>query len=317
MSLIIAGPDTVIPAPTQRGLSTAYCQRQTGRWSPVNGWTFDQEFRGLSLPVMQNLANLYGNAGIEYELTYQNGIATLRTQDTTGNVTIDVWEINANQMTVSWLKNPLLNAHLTTIAEAWKSTTDQNVIDDAVAFMVSVLQSGIDQNWPATTQPYTVTLPPNTGITEGVFAPTRFFGKTGFNWSSISSSDYWPLQRAYLRALAGQDAFYSDQYTLRHTTNASNRGYYNVADSNVNAIYTQAQFFSEITNGNYWIFPAPNEIIGALNSIFTGLGTAPANYLKGALKGGSSRVTAANNRVNIVTEYKLFYWSTDDYPLAT
>ncbi|MEI6195262.1 MAG: hypothetical protein WCS42_13125, partial [Verrucomicrobiota bacterium] len=61
----------------------------------------------------------------------------------------------------------------------------------------------------------------------------------------------------------------------------------------------------------------PNEIIGALNVIFNGIGSPPANYLQGALKGGSSRVTAANNRINIVTEYKLFNWSTDDYQLAT
>ena len=117
--------------------------------------------------------------------------------------------------------------------------------------------------------------------------------------------------------MAGQDTFFADQYTLKHTTNASNRGYFNVADVNVNAIYTQAQFYSEITNSSYWIFPAPNEIIGALNTIFGNLYPVPANYLPGALKGGSSRVTTARNRVNITTEYKIFNWSPDVYSLAT
>jgi len=312
MSLIVAGPYTVIPLPTQRGLGTAYCQRQTGRFSPTNGWTFDQDFRGLSLPVMQNLANQYGNAGIEFELTYQNGIATLRTQDTTGNVTIDVWEINANQVTVNWLKNPLLLANLYAVAAAYTGSSDQNVLDWNVTRFCGLMAAGIENNQ----SPFDTTKPATIADATGVFSSKNFFDGT-FSFGSISSTVYLPIFRAYQRAQAGQDVFFADQYTLRHTTNASNRGYYNVADSNVNAIYTQAQFITEITNSGFWIFPAPNEIIGALNSIFTGLGTAPTNYLKGALKGGSSRVTAANNRVNIVTEYKLFNWSTDDYPLAT
>lgn len=286
----------------------------------------------MSLPVMQNLANLYGNAGIEYELTYQNGIATLRTQDTTGNVTIDVWEINANQVTVSWLKNPLLLALLRQVAYAYvysvnpSAAANSDVLDWNVTRFCKKMADGVENN----IEPFRTTVPtdinsatdpsytPPTGVTvtsNGLFSSENFFNSV-FSFASISSTVYLPIFRAYQRAQAGQDVFFADQYTLRHTTNASNRGYYNVADSNVNAIYTQAQFFSEISNSGLWIFPAPTEIIGALNSIFTGLGTAPTNYLKGALKGGSSRVTAANNRVNIVTEYKLFNWSTDDYPLA-
>jgi len=54
-----------------------------------------------------------------------------------------------------------------------------------------------------------------------------------------------------------------------------------------------------------------------LNSIFLGLGNPPANFITGALKGGSSRITAAQNRVNIVTEYLLALIDTDNYFTAT
>ena len=39
----------------------------------------------------------------------------------------------------------------------------------------------------------------------------------------------------------------------------------------------------------------------------------PPNFIQGALKGGSSRITAANNSVNIVTEYTLGIIDMDTY----
>ena len=244
MPLIITGPYQELTAPVYRGIGTPLCRRQTGKWSPTTGWTFDQEFNSLgpsALANMQGLANIYQAAGIEYELTFQNGMAMMTTTDTSGNITIDVWEINASQITVSWLKNPVLNSHLYNIAYAASGGSgDQNVLDAWVTFFISVLTAGIANNTPGTTQPYSVTYPPGSGVTEGVFAPTKFFGASGFTWATISLSDFLPLQRAYLRALAGSDSYFSDNYTLRHTTNASNRGFYNVADVDVNRIYTQA-----------------------------------------------------------------------------
>ena len=176
------------------------------------------------------------------------------------------------------------------------------------------MANGLENN----TSPLGLVTPAALTDTTGVFSSKNFFDGTK-TWTSMSiSTDIsYAIIRAYQRAMGGQDSFFWDVYSLRHTTNASNRGYSNIADYNVNRIYTQAQFLSEITNGTFWIFPAPIQIISALNTVFTGLGTAPSNYLKGALKGGSSRVTTANNRVNIVTEYKLLNWSTDDYDLAT
>ena len=280
MSLILGGPYLETALPTQKGLGTPFCRRQTGRMCPTTGWTFDQEFNSLSLANMEGLANVYSNAGIEYELTYQNGIATMRTRDTTGNVTIDIWEIAANRQAISLLQNPYYLANV--------STNDLTVIGRAIkdTSELSAAVTALNADGSGFTEP-TVT---------GSTATARL-------WNKLRNLDL--------------GIFFADQYLLRHKTNASNRGYYNVADTNVNCIYTQAQLYSEITNGTYWFFPCPAEIIGALNVIFSGLPSPPSNFMQGALKGAAQRTTSARNRVNIETEYDLSNIDEDNYYLAT
>jgi hypothetical protein len=130
-----------------------------------------------------------------------------------------------------------------------------------------------------------------------------------FDIDSLSDPSVAALNVADMKKL-GQDTYYFDQYSLRHTTNASNRGYYNVADVGVNKLYTQSQFLNEITDPAYWVFPCPDEILGALATVFADLATADSAHLQSALKGGSPRSTTSNNRVNITTEYAIDVWST-------
>ncbi|MEI6195254.1 MAG: hypothetical protein WCS42_13085, partial [Verrucomicrobiota bacterium] len=195
MSLIVSGPYTQLTAPTRRGFGTPFCQRTTGRWSPTGGWTFDQEFRGFDLGLTQNLANLYGNAGIEYELTYQNGVATLRTIDTTGNITIDVWEISASQQITSLFKNPLWVTALS--ANDYKVMVRAYLAGIDLKSAVAALNSDVDDGGA-----YTLPDVKTAG------AAQRFYDKIKNNEDS---------------------SYFTDVYTLRHCTNASNRGFYNVA----------------------------------------------------------------------------------------
>lgn len=282
MPLILSGPYTELVAPFQRGFSTAFCQKQTGRWSPTTGWTFDQDFRGLSYANMQALANVYSGAGIEYELTLQDGKASMRTIDTTGNITIDTWEVKASQVTKTIFENPIILANVTANDLAvlgYAAATDAKDLPTALA--------NVNASDPGTT--YTM---PN---------------------MSNAYTD-WLWRQVFLNSV---ESYFADQYSLTHTTSASNRGYYNVADVDVNCIYTQAQFYSEIMNASSWIFPAPPEIIGALNTVFSHLPPPVAPFVQGALKGGATRVTAANNRVNVTTEYLIENWSNYLYSLAT
>ena len=257
-----------------RGDGYPLLQKFTGRYSPTSGWSYDQEFSGLDLTLMQNLANTYGALGCEYELSYGDGKATLRTVDNRGNITIDTWEIGVNHTSKGSVQNPnngVAIAYREIIARALK---DGISLDEAV--------QALDDDLGDNVYPEDITTNP-------------------------------AAMRLWARLQLGQDAYNFDQYVLRHTTNASNRGYYNVADNNVNHIYTYSQFLNEITNNGYWFFPAPPEILGALSVIFWGLATADSYFLQGALKGGSPRSTAANNRVNIVTEYAIDVWSIDEY----
>lgn len=314
----ITGPSplTIVNNAIQRGSNAPWLNSFSGKYSPTSGWSFNQKFSGLSFVQMQNLAYLYSQSGCSYTISYENGKATLETEDNRGNVTIDTWEIGINRVNKGWLQNPKLITLLKSIAGTYTGSSDTDVINYNVLRFQNILGKGIENNQ----QPFAVpnpdvTPPQDPGTIDCVFSYQNFFNKADptFTFANISPAIYLPLFRMYQMALRGQDSFLFDQYCLRHTTNASNRGYYNVADTNVNYIYTYSHFISEITNSGYWIFPAPAEILGALSVIFSSFPTAEANFMQGALKGGSPRQTTANNRVNIETEYALDIWSTDFY----
>ena len=257
-------------------------QSFSAEYSPTTGYTFNSNFESLSYWACQQLAWQCAASGCSYKINYNQGKCTLEVTDNRGNVTIDTWEIAVNRTTRASFQNPLDIAAL--------SSNDLKVIAYAAQNGVTVLDAvtALNAGPPAPGTPYT-----NPDVT----TPSKY--ATVFD-----------------RVITlGQDSYQFDQYSFKHTTNASNRGYYNVADANVNSIYTYAHFISEITNTNYWIFPCPAELLAALSDIFAGLASAQSNFMKGALKGGSQRITAANNRINISTEYEIDVWSTDEYAI--
>ena len=272
--------------PTRRGTSAPQLQRYSGRYSPINGFTYDQEFRGLDPVQMQALASRYARAGCEYELTVQFGIATLRTVDTRGNVTIDTWEIGVSQQLVSSLKNPRNRAGM--ISEDGLTGAEA----DSMLLAIAQVQRGETTEAGATTV---------STLTEAY----NYLVGAGHTYSA----------RLVKRITNGQDSYFDDQYTVRHSSNVWNGYPFNVADFNKNCIYTPAQFYSEAQSAAYWIFPMPNAFVNVLVS--NGIPDIPANFQWGYLKGGSPRSTAANNRILIQTEYKQFAWSTDEYNLAS
>ena len=270
-TIYISGPTnyTIVNNAIWKGTASPSLKSFSGKFSPTSGWSFNQKFSGLSVLQMQVLANIYSNSGCAYTITYDNGMATLETEDNRGNVTIDTWEIGVNRTTRGCLQNPLNIAAL-------------GGVESADILLLAKFAAG-----------------------DATYADTK---------TAITGGDNLAAALRLLdRMNTGQDSYQFDQYTLRHTTNASNRGYYNVADANVNCIYTYAHLIGEITNFGYWIFPAPPEILGAISDIFAGLASPGVYYMQGALKGGSQRTTAANNRVTITTEYVIDVWSTDEY----
>lgn len=90
-----------------RGTNIPQRQRLSKRWSPVNGYSEEAEYRGFSETQMDALAYQWEQNGYEYELTNTLGVFTLRGVDTTGSETIDTWEIAMNKMSPSLLQNPV------------------------------------------------------------------------------------------------------------------------------------------------------------------------------------------------------------------
>jgi len=123
---------------------------------------------------------------------------------------------------------------------------------------------------------------------------------------SIVGSDLAYLKNVYNLVLRGSDVYPYSQYVLRHTTNVGNGYNSNIADVNVDCVYTSSQLLSEVQNAGLWIFPLPGELQYFIQHI-----PAPAaqsGYLWGWLKRSATRTTAPFNRVDLTTEYWLEQW---------
>ncbi len=281
-------PCTIVGPSNVKGLYafSPLLQDFSAEYSPTTGYTFNSKFESLSYWACQRLAWQCAAVGTSYRISYNQGKCTLEITDNRGNVTIDNWEINPGRTTKGSLQNPRNIADIT-----------NNGGTQAYMKIVADYAAGVGTNT-------TVAL-----VNAAIATQLGSDGLTNCANAALAFVD---------RYSRGSTSYSVDQFSLRHTTNASNRGFYNVADTNVNYIYTYAELLSEITNWNYWVFPCPNEMIGALSVIFANLdpvnpGQVDTSYMQGALKGGSGRVTAANNRINIITEYAIDVWSTREF----
>ncbi len=119
------------------------------------------------------------------------------------------------------------------------------------------------------------------------------------------------IESYYEMYQGGQTEYQHAQYVLRHTTNVANRWPRNIADIGVDNIYTTAELLSETQNSGLWVFPLPYPMAFEIANILP----APAvdGYLWGWLKTAPTKTTAANNRMDITTEYILEQWPTSVY----
>ena len=126
-------------------------------------------------------------------------------------------------------------------------------------------------------------------------------------------------KRLYEECLNNQDSFAVAQYVLRHTTNCYGGSTNNIADFNVECLYTTAQLLSEAQNGNLWAQTIPLRLKTKILAIPspTVPGDLSPYYLWSWRKLPSTETATVNNRIEINTEYVLDLWSTLRYALAT
>jgi len=106
--------------------------------------------------------------------------------------------------------------------------------------------------------------------------------------------------------VTGSTHYDRSQYVLQHQVNVSNVYNGNIADVNVEMIYTMNQLIAEVTNAALWTFPLPPRLVRKLQAI--PVPTPKNNFLWGWRKLASKEITTASNRISISTEYWLEQW---------
>lgn len=271
---------------TVKGSLAALLQEESWVYDPSRGVGYRATYRGASQAQMRDLAQTYVNAGISCVLTYNQGdTATLEIDNTTNSgsgagdglaSTVDTWQIVGNDLSMDALSHPAL---FNGIAAAYPSaplSSIYGVINQMRAYLYDKVPEA-----------------------------------TAFGDSGLLNGAPDICKRFYRLVIVGQDEYRRAQYVLRHTTNAPNRYSVNVADFGVEQIYSTAELLTECQDGALWYYPMPGRLAYKISAI--PVPTAQTNYLWGWLKSPSTEITAANNRIEITTEFTLEQWSTDFY----
>ncbi len=262
-----------------RGTPAMLLQLRRETYSQQSGYVNEFEWRGMSELQARLLARDYIFRGVDYSLSINHGICTLVATDSTGNFSIDVWEIGVNKLTHSIARHPIV----------------LGIIDRS-------------SDGPMLRR----------GIKEAIESTDAYADIP--NLTAVAGGDAANLYAFLDAARIGEDSFTLSSCAVRHTTNVANRYNRNISDDNVDKIYTLSRFLSEAQDPSLWVYPMPGRLqykLSVLTSYFLGLYGSPASHLWGFFKQGSSESTAANNRVNIVTEYEFGLHNTLFYGVAS
>lgn len=261
-----------------RGIDDPQIQRVIFDYDPQRGWTTITEIDGASQDKINQLAQQYVANGIACRVVMEKDKGSIEAHDSTTNFTLDVWQILGNTESRDVLSHP-------------------TVLGLASNDQVAAIRAGINN------------LSTGTGTVSGAIA-NIFTSYPAL--ASLSGGAQAILSRFIGLVLRGSTDYFRTQYVLRHTTNVPARYTQNIADINVESIYTYSALIAEATNPALWILPLPPRLVYKISQIPE---LPKVNFYQwGWLKSGSTEITAANNRVDITTEYTHENWSTDDYP---
>lgn len=299
-------------APIIRGNDEPQLQRIRYTQNASTGGQVTEEWKGGSTTKMTAKwnANVYLVQGAE--MTFEKDVAELRliwggspSGGSGGSggtnslqLTIDRWEVPEPKTEKPRFNHPTMRSWLEVLASLAGGTAST---EDKIINYLATLNRGVANNAP----------------TKSVFVSSAD-GLSG--WDSLSPDGQNYIKRAYQAVLQGQTHYQSSQYSLRHTTNTPNYWSRNVADNNVNRIYTQSQLIAECTDSNLWYFPLPGRLqykLAASYADFAAQTPTRANYQIGWLKSASSETTTGRSRNEIQTGFVLDQWPLDVYPLAT
>ncbi len=319
-----------MPSNVKRGTDEPLLQKWDTEYDPRSGSSSSWDFRGLSLSKMSTLAATYAALGYKASLSFEHEIATLKLTASfstlPGGATsplpdlTDKWEISVDQEKPEIFENEKFlaivqandNAALTgaynlrseQIMAAMKESDSNPVIVDTDGTPLSN-QTGATK-WRSL---YSKLV--NTLLRDSAGAP--IVGNALGNGINKNSST--PCLQLFANDyFAGRTSFLRGKYVLRHTTNAPSNYATNVADWNVEKIYSIPLLLSECQSPSYWIMPLPGYLAYKINNYR--VPTLRGNYAWGGLKTRSGAITAARGRVEITTEYIIDAWPIHTYGLV-
>lgn len=275
-----------------RGDNTPQLQEIVYDYDPQRGWNITSHYEGASQGLMEQLAKQYAAQGIACRLTYRQDKASIEAHDATQQYTLDTWQIVGSDESRDNLSHPTVLSICT---------------DDQIA-AIRFFLNNINNAQPVSGQ--------IAGFFSGTGSGATFPGPALSGGNQTIMAEFVGLQ------LRGITDYRKQQYVLRHSTNCPNRwpvGYEpswpgNIALNNVECIYSLAKLLTEVTNPASWILPLPPEMAYTLQHLpASPIMPIPAGFAYGWLKSPSTTTTAANNRVDITTEYTLELWSSVEY----
>ena len=265
-----------MPTPIYTGNTYPAQQRYVEKWSPVTGYHRSFELEGHSAEHARAVMSQYINSGYEVTLTLLPDVAQLEIQEVSG-----AGDPNG-----------------TPTLDVWQiAQSDENKSNLENPNNVSALLDQHDKR-----------------------KLRQALSSQESNWDTVYSrlhdtANEAALERLYTRMLNGATQYVMSRYILKHTTNAPiYHAGINISDINVDRIYTFDQVLDETQSGSYWLLPLPPAFATTLGHVNTYLTPYDASYYqRGALKRGANRVTNANQRQDITTEYWFGQWNYEDY----
>jgi hypothetical protein len=320
-----------MPTTIKRGTDEPLQQWWDTSWSPTNGGNFNAEFKGINLNKMSALANTFAAAGYSGTLRFQHDVATLgisaaRTAIPGGGASpfpeyIDKWETAVDQEKPDLTTNPTFLSIVQANDDAG-ATGSYNL--RSVQIIAALKESAANPVLIGSDH-----VPDNSA--RGVTPWQSFYSKLQYSYlknstggdtaSNLGSGINVLGSQPNLHVFStdyfeGRTNFLRGKYVLRHQTNAPNNYNTNVADFNVEKIYSIAQLLTECQSTSLWIMPLPSYLAYKITN-YPIPAYMRANYMWGALKTRSSAVTAARGRVEIQTEYLIDAIAIHTYGLAS
>jgi hypothetical protein len=299
-------------APVKRGTDEPLLQYWESSASIQNGAQTTMEWKGISLAKMSAKANQYAAAGWDGKLRYEYDVATLTLSRTgsagnPGGITTpfsditDKWEVAVEQ------ERPELfeNATFLSLVQANDDVGITGYNLRSVQIIAAMRAKTVWKDFYAALQN-----PLKAANGETDIAGSHL--SAGINLLGTAPN----LKLFYDDYARGATNFLRGKYALRHTTSAPSTYASNVADFNVEKIYSISQLLSECQSTGLWIMPLPGYLAYKILS-YPVPATMPANYTWGALKCRASAVTAARGRIEITTEYIIDGWPIHTYGLKT